>query len=971
MALSGDAIFTLVVLLCMFVALFFEVRSPEMIVFTSLIIVWTAGVISTQDALSGFSNEGMITVGALFIVVKAVERSGLVDRVARRVFGTNTSKWSGLLRLQLLTFSLSGIFNNTPLVALLMPITRDWARARSFAPSQFLIPLSFSSIAGGLTTEIGTSTNLVVQGALRDEGLQTFTFFEPALLGIPLGLLLIAYSCTVGQRLLPKDRGGMFRLVRDRAKDLITEIRVDASCALSGQPVEKFLNKIGVNKNALLKIRRPVAGVASGAPASSAAGETRMSDGGALPMKRRRSREDVPAPASVGPGRLRSNSDSSGSLTMPPMMLPEAASVDDGPLSMDAKDVHYDGPIAPVPRRVHLRSQMPPGVGGLGLSPPSAADLQALKFAALVAKETPRRSVSPLPLPRNLSFFRREYAEGRPMDIGYVFRTGHLWGRSGRKRAAEETKDTSAGGRVVAHTDPMEATGLMHSDGALARAARAPLDIESAGASEEKAEDVQSTSSMRRRRRRLGSPSSHPQHAFTFPHPGARPDLERSKEMQLFGPDSIFRRQPAAPGEGPVAPASPDLRAAKEQLRRMDAQLPRHLLRRKKKYRAAESKEEYMPDSPDSQGLAPYVDIVPVPDGEAVQAGDVVFLSVGAHALAHFTELAPIKGLKLLDVDVLDMSGFGTELAELIISDENPYVGYRLGRVKEDFQKRYSVSIVALRRRGADPGAVHQAADASTQDLPLAAGDTVLVNAFQDTLDTLQDDDVAKDFFLVTRVGSIPTPVSWYDYVPVFIFLGMLLCVSVPSFVPGAAFKVEISQASMVTVAVLVGGNWVSSKEAINFVDFKLLALIGSALGLSRAVTASGLAQSVAGSIANSGLDKTGTLFLLYGFTVVMTELVTNNAAAALAVPIATQLARDLNVSHMPFAAAVMFAASTAFATPVGYQTNTMVWGPGGYRFSDFIKVGLPIDLLFTIVSVFMIPLIWPFDDVPDQDGGA
>ena len=103
------------------------------------------------------------------------------------------------------------------------------------------------------------------------------------------------------------------------------------------------------------------------------------------------------------------------------------------------------------------------------------------------------------------------------------------------------------------------------------------------------------------------------------------------------------------------------------------------------------------------------------------------------------------------------------------------------------------------------------------------------------------------------------------------------------------------------------------------------------------------------------------SLVALYGVTLIVTELITNNAAAALMFPFALSTSDNLGCSPLPFVIAVMMAASAGFATPIGYQTNLMVYGPGGYRFSDYLKIGIPLDLLIWAVTVALTPLIWPF----------
>lgn len=199
-------------------------------------LVWNAGIISTDDALSGFNNPGVLAVGSLFVVIKGVERSKLADKAAKHVFGLQTSFTSGLLRLMSLAFLLSAFLNNTPVVALLIPITKDWASTRGFSPSLLLMPLSFACIFGGLVTIIGTSTNLVVQGLVIEAGqddpsIEGLGFFEPGLVGLPLGLVGMAYLVIAAPRILPKGRSGMIQYVRDKAEEFLTEVSA-TKCAL-------------------------------------------------------------------------------------------------------------------------------------------------------------------------------------------------------------------------------------------------------------------------------------------------------------------------------------------------------------------------------------------------------------------------------------------------------------------------------------------------------------------------------------------------------------------------------------------------------------------------------------------------------------------------------------------------------------------------------------------------------------------
>eukprot|EP00286_Rhodomonas_abbreviata_P017859 CAMPEP_0181322670 /NCGR_PEP_ID=MMETSP1101-20121128/19352_1 /TAXON_ID=46948 /ORGANISM="Rhodomonas abbreviata, Strain Caron Lab Isolate" /LENGTH=321 /DNA_ID=CAMNT_0023430599 /DNA_START=261 /DNA_END=1222 /DNA_ORIENTATION=- len=247
--------FVVGVIVVLFLALVRGWKTPDMVAFMALCMVWNVGIIDTQDAISGFTNSGVLAVGVLFVVVQAVERSQIALVAAKHAFGMNTGVRFGLLRLCALCFSISGFLNNTPVVALLTPITRDWARTRGFSPSTFLIPLSYSTIFGGLLTTVGTSTNLVVMGLAEDMGLEIPGFFEIALIGLPIGIVGIVYLVILGPVLLPKV-GGMFRYVKDHEKELITEVQVEKSFRYVGQPVGMALAMLSLHRDCLMKIRR-------------------------------------------------------------------------------------------------------------------------------------------------------------------------------------------------------------------------------------------------------------------------------------------------------------------------------------------------------------------------------------------------------------------------------------------------------------------------------------------------------------------------------------------------------------------------------------------------------------------------------------------------------------------------------------------------------------------------------------------
>jgi di/tricarboxylate transporter len=163
-------------------------------------------------------------------------------------------------------------------------------------------------------------------------------------------------------------------------------------------------------------------------------------------------------------------------------------------------------------------------------------------------------------------------------------------------------------------------------------------------------------------------------------------------------------------------------------------------------------------------------------------------------------------------------------------------------------------------------------------------------------------------------------------------------------------------------VAMFVTG-CLTPDEAYTEVDWMVIVLLGSLIPLGIAMQNSGAAEFIALGLlrVTSPLGLLGVLAAFYLLTSILTELISNNAAAIVLTPIAVATGVALGVSPLPFVIAVMFAASNSFLTPIGYQTNTFIYGPGGYRFSDFFRVGAPLSVILLVTAVFVIPLFFPF----------
>lgn len=246
------------VIVLFLLVLAFEKGPPDLVMLASLVFLWAIRIIPTEAFLKGFSSAGLVTVGALFVVVKGVDASGSVERAFRSILGQGGSlKWARA-RICIVMFVLSGLFNNTPLVALIIPIVRDWARSRDLAPSLFLMPIDFSVVMGGLLTMIGTSTNLQVNDFLTQKKLETFGFLEPGYVGLPVGVIAMAIMLLTSDCFMPKDRGGLFRELREHGNNMVTTLEVTSTSKFAGKRIVDVLMAFKVPTTCLLKVRRPL-----------------------------------------------------------------------------------------------------------------------------------------------------------------------------------------------------------------------------------------------------------------------------------------------------------------------------------------------------------------------------------------------------------------------------------------------------------------------------------------------------------------------------------------------------------------------------------------------------------------------------------------------------------------------------------------------------------------------------------------
>lgn len=307
-------------------------------------------------------------------------------------------------------------------------------------------------------------------------------------------------------------------------------------------------------------------------------------------------------------------------------------------------------------------------------------------------------------------------------------------------------------------------------------------------------------------------------------------------------------------------------------------------------------------------------------------------------------DLRHIQGLEPSTEQVFKLGSTQRDrhLVEAVISQSNPLRGKT---VKEgEFRNHFGAVILAVSRGG-------ERINKKVGNILLKTGDILLMEAPRNFSDRYKS---SNDFLLVSTLDKQGSPNYKRSKTAWSILLGMVLA---------AAFGwLTMFQASFLAAGAMLMTGCTRAETARSSIDWQVLIVIAAALGIGNALQVTGIAATLAGSFLGfAGQQPYLALIFTYLITWALTEMITNNAAAVLIFPFAISTAANLGVDFMPFVMTIMFAASASFATPIGYQTNLMVLGPGGYEFGDYIKFGLPLNIIVACVTIALVPIVWPF----------
>lgn len=317
-----------------------------------------------------------------------------------------------------------------------------------------------------------------------------------------------------------------------------------------------------------------------------------------------------------------------------------------------------------------------------------------------------------------------------------------------------------------------------------------------------------------------------------------------------------------------------------------------------------------------------------------LQVGDRVVLRT---QMTELLSLQRNKSLKRVD----QVSAVETTTVEVLITPGCKMVGRSLGALR--LRRRYGVYPLAVHRRNQNIGR-------QLDELVVRVGDTLLLEGAPEDIQRLSREmemvDVSHPSARAFRRGHAPLAVLSLAGIVVLAALGVA----------------PILALAVIAVAMVLLARCIDADEAFSFIDGQLLALIFAMLAIGAALQTSGAVELMVGGIAPalSVLPGFMVVWAIYLLTSLLTELISNNAVAVVVTPIAIGLADAMGIDARPLVVAVMVSASASFATPIGYQTNTLVYGPGGYKFTDFLRVGIPLNLSIGLLASALIPLLWP-----------
>ncbi|MFN2115199.1 MAG: SLC13 family permease [Anaerolineae bacterium] len=825
----------LVVAMLLFVA---ERPSSDVVALMVLLSLTVTGLVTPEEALSGFSNPAVITVWAVFILSGGLYSTGVARIVGQRVLALAGTEERRLVAVIMLTAALmSAVMNNVGVAALLLPVVMDLSRRTDIPASHLLMPLAYGSLLGGLMTLIGTPPNLLVSGIMDAADLEPFGLLDFTPVGSVVMVAGVAFMVFVGRLLLP-------------SRDVARVVSRDVEAATAMAPVEGGAR---------------VAGSASATARSSAAASSAAAGGAA-------------ASGETGSGaRARGVDESLKNL-----------------VELDARQFVL---------------QIPEGSALAGLSLSESRLGSALGLNVVAISREGRTVLAP-PAETILQAGDRLVVAGRSDQFDLLRTDRHL--------------------RVVG-------------------ANMTPDDLERRGLTIAEAEIAPTGRLVGTTLRDSGFKQSYDATVLA---------LDSGGEVRQTDFDQI----PLRPGDVLLLAGDDGLLAALGGRRTFaDVRLPsaetvtdryglgRYLLAMEVTEGSALAgqtlAESHLGDAFGLAvvGIARESEALQLPEADTVlQVGDVLIVKAPARTLRTLRALRRLKVERQLPPELADLESPEIGLSGVALSPYTKLAGKTLRDIH--FREKYGLNVVAIWRGG-------RAYRHNLRDMELRFGDALLLHGRRERLRLLGSE---PDFLVLTEEAQEPIRDDKAWLAAGIMGLGVLL--------PVVMGWLPIQIAAIMGAVLMVVTGCLRMDDAYRFIEWKAVFLIAGMLPLGIAMQTSGAAELITEKVVASigGYGPLAVMAGLFVLTALASQVMPNAAVAVLVAPIAIRTAADLSFSPDALAMTVAISASASFLSPVGHPANILIMGPGGYKFTDYIRVGLPLTIVVLVVTLLVLPLFWP-----------
>ena len=938
---TWEAVYCVAVVMAMFAALLKNVAGPDVLMLGALAMELAAGIVGIEDGLRGFSNKGLLTVACLFVVAAGISNTGALDYYMGKALGTPRSAADAQIRLMVPIAVVSAFLNNTPVVAIMIPIVQKWSRKCKISSAQLFIPLSFSSILGGTCTLIGTSTNLVVDGMRRERypNERAIGLFELSKYGVPVLLSGLAYMLVASPFLLPGgERGGA------NANDLDLEDLTVGAVVPRGSPVVDAEVAVlrGLNGLYLVSVQR---------------GDTLMR--GVQPNFILEVGDIL-----IFTGLI----DRIGEVCKAHGLVPLTHEVEEKMLEV----------------KQETKQSEEDNVESTVTFPPRAKSVPVSRESQQVRTSQDDSSITGVAW-----LHRNSTTAGGRTSIDLHAYENML--RSYTKRDGDVAESPSSS-RVFTKSRTSLDYNFKH--GERRRQLSAELDkhdyltehVETAAVEVIRARIVENSAL-------IGTTPSECKFRHKFKasimavQKGGKAESNADSALQrghlgklVFGANDILMLH--ASQESPLLTQKREREAAMAENSKRGAKLPRNASSENLQlptFTVGEELEVLLSDTKTEVNVNEFaipmrvvsggaldgktirgVDLanVPglfctaiqsggdgemrVPDAETILNGEDILWFAGD--MMGMQTLRRIPGL-VSQEDQVEKLGHVRKSDRRLVQAVVSQASTLLGKCVRDthFRTRYDAVIIAVQRSG---GRIQS----RIGDIVLEAGDVLLLDTSTSfLLDHKQD----PAFALISEIEDSAPP-QFDKLIP---SVGTAV-VMIAVFVAGA---LDLFVAALLASGVMLATGCLTQEAARSAVKWEVIVTIAAAFGISAAMEQSGVASNIASTLVSAGnalgTGKPGILVAVYIATVVLCNIVGNNAAAALMYPIAAGAADKQGIDNAQMSFLLMLAASASFMSPFGYQTNLMVYGPGGYVFANFLKFGGPMQVVQLIVSVSVVLL--------------